>query len=98
MSNKHLDLLGMPAKDIVTGFKGVVSSISFDLYGCVQAAITPPVEKGKDIAHGHWFDVTRIKVSGKLRVMDLPDYEAGYTATGKKGAAEKPTMDGCKNG
>jgi hypothetical protein len=38
----HLQMLGFNAKDRVTGFSGVVSSICFDLYGCVQAALRPP--------------------------------------------------------
>lgn len=93
MITKHLDLLGRPAKDIVTGFKGVVSSVSFDLYGCVQCAVTPPIDKDGKMENGRWFDVTRIKVSTKARVMDVPDYAAGYIAEGKKGAAEKPIIN-----
>ena len=44
----NLNYLGLKAKDKVTGFEGVVTAICFDLYGCVQAIITPPSgEKGK---------------------------------------------------
>lgn len=32
---KHIDLLGLKAEDKVTGFKGVITTLSFDLYGCV---------------------------------------------------------------
>ena len=38
---KHLDLLGLKVKDRVSDFEGVVISISFDLYGCVQADVRP---------------------------------------------------------
>lgn len=38
---KHLNLLGHEVKDKVSDFKGVVTSISFDLYGCVQADVRP---------------------------------------------------------
>ena len=34
-------LLGRRAEDRVTGFKGVVSSACFDLYGCIQLGVTP---------------------------------------------------------
>ena len=40
-TEKHFNLLGMKGKDVVTGFKGVITSLSFDLYGCVQAVINP---------------------------------------------------------
>lgn len=42
---KHLDLLGMRVEDRVTGFRGVVSSVGFDLYGCIQAIVNPGQDK-----------------------------------------------------
>jgi len=38
---KHLDLLGHKVKDKVSDFQGVVISMSFDLYGCIQADVRP---------------------------------------------------------
>ena len=38
---KHLDLLGHKVKDKVSDYTGVVISISFDLYGCIQADVRP---------------------------------------------------------
>ena len=38
---KHLNLLGMRVEDRVTGFKGVVATVGFDLYGCIQAVVNP---------------------------------------------------------
>jgi len=87
--NKHIGLLGMKAKDKISGLAGVISSISFDLYGCVQAAITPPAKKGEYIS-GTWFDLTRLEIVSKKRVMDIPDFDRGYISTGNKGAADKP--------
>jgi hypothetical protein len=34
-----LKLLGTKVRDVVTGFVGIVTSVSFDLYGCVQAVV-----------------------------------------------------------
>jgi len=42
---KHLSLLGLKVKDKVTGYTGVVASIGFDLYGCVQAIVNPGMDK-----------------------------------------------------
>lgn len=65
---KHLELLGLKVEDKVTGFKGVVSSIGFDLYGCVQAIVNPGIGKDSKPADSHWFDVNRLKVlSPKLK-------------------------------
>ena len=82
--NKHFNLLGLRVKDRVTGTKGVVTSLSFDLYGCIQAVVQP---KDKE---GMWFDVSRLKVSSNKPVMNLPNFEEGYIAEGRKGPADKP--------
>lgn len=52
---KHLDLLGYKVKDKVSDYEGVVISMSFDLYGCVQADVRPTTldEKGQ-IQSGVW--------------------------------------------
>jgi hypothetical protein len=76
-ANEHLELLGLPVQDRVTKFKGVVTGINFDLYGCVQAVVTPEASDGK-ITCGEWFDVTSLKVMKSKPVMQLPDFEQGY--------------------
>jgi hypothetical protein len=49
---KHFEMLGHKGKDKVTGFKGVITSLSFDLYGCVTCIISPPLDKDKKIVDG----------------------------------------------
>ncbi len=44
--NEHIKFLGLQVRDEVTGFSGVVTSMSFDLYGCIQAVVTPKVKEG----------------------------------------------------
>jgi hypothetical protein len=89
-SEEHLALLGLEAEDLVTGFSGVVTSISFDLYGCVQAIVTSKITKeNKNIEH-EWFDITRLKIISKKRVMNAPDFGKGYIAEGRKGGFSKP--------
>ena len=70
----HLHWLGWKVRDKVTGFEGVVATVGVDLYGCVQAAVTPPatIEKSSGVQkmeHGHWFDLTRLEKVGKKPVM-----------------------------
>ena len=87
---KHLALLGFRAEDKVTGYKGVISNISFDLYGCVQTVLSPPVDKDGKKTSGEWFDIARLKITSKKPVMDVPDFDFGAQAEGKQGASEKP--------
>lgn len=84
----HIALLGKTAKDKITGFVGVVASVSFDLYGCVQAVLTPPVDKDGKTRDGHWFDVHRLEVTDQARTMPLPKYAP--PAAFEYGPAEKP--------
>lgn len=87
---KHLDLLGMRVQDKVTGFSGVVSSISFDLYGCIQAIVNPGIDNDGKMQEQHWFDVSRVKLTSSDPVIERPNYAHGYQAEGRQGAAEKP--------
>jgi hypothetical protein len=85
---KNIELLGLKAQDKVTGFKGVITSISFDLYGCVQAVVNPGTDKTGKPVDSHWFDVSRLKVTSTTPVMERPDFNFGV----EKGPAEKPAM------
>lgn len=73
MLREQIQILGQSARDRVTGFAGTVTSVSFDLYGCVMAVVTPRVVDGKRV-DGEWFDVKRLEVTG-LRVMDAPSFD-----------------------
>lgn len=83
--------LGRLVADKVTGFKGVVSCVSFDLYGCVQALVTPLVGNDGKLGDSSWFDVSRLTVTPADPVMPLPDFDNGPISDGSKGPAEKPT-------
>lgn len=89
--NEYMKFLGMKVKDRVTGFQGVVESVSFDLYGCVQVVVRP--ETGKDGKQGeaHWFDAKRIDVTSKKPVMAPPAY-AALPAGKEIGPASKPVI------
>jgi hypothetical protein len=87
---KHLDLLGMKVEDRVTGFSGVVASICFDLYGCIQAAVNPGIDKDGKPKDSHWFDVNRLKVTSDEPVMNRPNFDYGPQADGDQGCAERP--------
>ena len=88
--NRHLDLLGLKVRDKITGFEGIVSSVSFDLYGCIQTVVSPAVDKDMKKENDRWFDTTRLEILENSPVMSLPNFDHGYVAEGKKGPADKP--------
>lgn len=89
---KHLDLLGFEVQDKATDFKGVVNSVSFDLFGCIQADVRPKeLNKEGELNKGYWLDINRLKKISKKPVMEAPNFEYGYVADSKQGAADKPT-------
>lgn len=70
----YFGILGHEATDKVTKFKGVVTSLSFDLYGCVMAWVTPkhdPVKKPE----GQWFDYKRLEIASRPPVLQNPFLE-----------------------
>lgn len=72
---EHLQLLGHRVSDKVTKFKGVVISISFDLYGCIVADVRPEElgENGK-VQQGYWLDVNRLVKKSKKPLMKQPSF------------------------
>ena len=68
----HLSLLGVHVEDKVTGFSGVVTMVSFDLWGNIQALIHPGLNKDGELREGIWFHISRLRVTSKERVMNVP--------------------------
>ena len=93
--HKHLDLLGMQVRDQVTGYSGVVTSVCFDLYGCIQAVVNPGTDKDGKLQEASWFDVGRLTLVSNAPVMKRPefDWSPEKISGGYKGPAEKPAMN-----
>lgn len=90
---EHLHLLGLKAEDKVTKFVGIITTISFDLYGCIQAIVTPEIDSKGETKDSKWFDITRLTILNPIPVMELPNFVKGYVSTGKKGASDKPMSE-----
>lgn len=91
---KHLGLLGHAVEDRVSGFSGIVASVSFDLYGCIQLVVTPRVGADGKNGDSQWFDVSRLRVLDGDPVMPTPNYEYGPVARGEHGPASKSIPPG----
>lgn len=68
-----IELLGLEVKDKVTGLTGILTSLSFDLYGCVQYVLQPPEKDGK-VPDSLWMDSNRLILTGE-RKMQAPDFD-----------------------
>ncbi len=86
----HLAKLGHRVRDKVTGLEGILTTVAFDLYGCIQVAIHPGLDKDGKLRDCHYHDISRIQVLSEDPVMDQPDFVEGEVAEGLKGPAEKP--------
>ena len=87
--HKTLGLLGLRAKDRITGLEGIITSVCHDLYGCVQASLHSGLDKDGQPANQHWYDVNRLIVSDS-RVMNPPEITSGEPLEHNHGPAEKP--------
>jgi len=85
-----LDLLGKRVQDRVTGQRGVVTTIAFDLFGCVQAVVHPGLSPEGKPLESAWYDVSRLVVIDGARVMDAPTFSA---ETKDKGPSDKPSLN-----
>lgn len=90
-----LDLLGYRMRDKITGLEGVITSVCFDLYGCVQAALHPGLNKENQPAEQHWFDIARLEKLETYRVMQPPAIGSSPAASYDQGPAEKPKPRAC---
>lgn len=91
-AHQHLQLLGHRVQDKVTGLEGVVTSVCFDLYECIMAAVHPGIDANGKPAESNRFDVSRLTVLPEPPVMQQPDFVSGDIADGKHGPADKPAM------
>lgn len=89
-AQQHLDILGFPVRDKVTGAAGVAVSVSFDLYGCIQVVVNPGLDKDGKPKDSAWYDISRLERTDETRVMSPPNYEFTQTDAGKAAGAHGP--------
>lgn len=87
----HLQMLGLEVEDKVTKFRGIVTCVSFELYGCIQYAVHPPVDRDGKIPEGRWMDFNRAVVLNPNPVMVRPEFvKSPQQETRETGPEEKP--------
>lgn len=91
----HLAWLGRRVREKVTGAQGVITSVSFDLYGCVHGLVSFPQPtdgpQGKEPPDSRWYDVQRLEDTSPTegRVLEPPDYFVRPPGT-EAGPEDKP--------
>ena len=92
---QYLDILGKAVRDKVTKFTGVATSVSFDLYGCIQVVVTPErLASAPHHSESAWYDIGRLEVTDSTQVMPVPDFSRGQKPSREKGPAPKPMLRG----
>lgn len=92
---QYFEWMGKPVKDRIRGTEGIVTSINFDLYGCVQVCITPKQNADGKAPEQVWCDVQRLSADDNAEpVIPLPQYlfstRKQEHQNGPPGASEKP--------
>jgi len=89
--NNAIDFLGKKVRDKVTSFTGIVTSVSYDLYGCIQLLVTPEVDnKHMTKQDSYWYDINRVDIVNNKRVMPLPKFNKSISMEDIAGPANKP--------
>ena len=89
-----LNMLGYKGKDKVTGYTGVITSTSVDLYGCLQVLLTTEIDENHEW-NCRWFDMNRIELISVDRIME-PQNKELYSDKGpstKTCYEEQPPME-----
>jgi len=92
MIQESINYLGQRGRDKVSKFAGTVTSVCFDLYGCLQVVLTPDVDKDGEAKDGNWYDINRVELLDEPRRMPVPTaFATNLAAPGayEKGAAAK---------
>lgn len=93
---EHMKLLGLKVRDRVTGFTGIVTTIAFDLYGCVQAVVNPLAREDNSKDDSRWFDTKRLEILSNEPVMEVPSFGMAAAVAGpeaKPARKNLPIMD-----
>jgi hypothetical protein len=53
---------GKQGRDKVTGFVGLITAVTYYMYGCAQVYLNPPIDKEGKKQEGGWFDEGRIEI------------------------------------
>lgn len=77
-----MDNLGLPVKDIITGFEGVIITKAYHITGCIIYGVRSKVKDNESVIT--YFDPTRLVVTGKRVMKPVIDFKLGTETAIKK--------------
>lgn len=87
--------LGYRVRDCVTELEGIVTSVSFDLYGCTQCVVHPGLDNEGVSRDSLWYDINRLKIISDDPVMISPHISKKESVSINKfmnnGPSDKPS-------
>ena len=63
--SKFIFKLGVKAKDIITGFEGIITGRADHITGCNTYGLKPRIDKDGKVQESEWFDEGTIEVIAK---------------------------------
>ena len=84
MRNNH----GFTAKDVVTGFTGIITGSCSYISGCDQYLLTPQVNEDGAYKDGQWFDTSRVVIDKNIAPVRL-DNDKVISSPGSDKSAPK---------
>ena len=66
------ELFGKNAKDIITGFTGIITGRCEYISGCTQLLLQPTIDGSGSYREGQWFDESRISINEEVETVRLP--------------------------
>lgn len=85
--------LGDKARDVVTGFTGIITGHAEHISGCDTYGLQPPVNDKGESVEIRWFDENRIEVlqAAAVTIVPVAKDRPLHRATGGPQDAPKPT-------
>lgn len=69
--NVDLPIIGRMAKDVISGFSGIITHVSFNIEGITQVVIESDIQAtATGFNQGTWFNISRVVLIGEDNVLD----------------------------
>lgn len=67
----NLPIIGRMAKDVISGYSGIITNVQFNIDGCIEIGITSDIQSTSiSFTDGTYFDLSRVLLIGDDNVLD----------------------------
>lgn len=69
--NVNLPIIGRMAKDVISGFSGIITHVQFTISGRIEIVIASDIQATAiSYSDGNWFDINRLVLIGEDSVLN----------------------------